>query len=58
MIFEKTGFSVDNAITVNKIVNSEEETRPEEGTEVRRKAAPIQKQEEPVRKSKYTVVSR
>ena len=58
MIFDKTGFSVDNAITVNKIVNADTEEAPATA-EVKRKAAPIQKQDEaPVRKSKYTVVSK
>ena len=58
MIFDKTGFSVDNAITVNKIVNADTEEAPA-AAEVKRKAAPIQKQDEaPVRKSKYTVVSK
>ena len=58
MILDKTGFSVDNAITVNKIVNADTEETPA-SSEVKRKAAPIQKQDEaPVRKSKYTVVSK
>ena len=56
MIFDKTGFSIDNAITVNKIVNADTEEAPAQ-EEVKRKAAPIAQQSEPVRKSKYTVVS-
>ena len=56
MIFDKTGFSVDNAITVNKIVNADVEEAPVQ-EEVKRKAAPISQQSEPDRKSKYTVVS-
>lgn len=57
MIFDKTGFSVDNAITVNRIVNADNDEAPV-AEEVKRKAAPIQTQpDQPVRKSKYTVVS-
>lgn len=57
MILDKTGFSIDNAITVNRIINTDSEEASVEA-EVKRKSVPIQKQEAPARKSKYTVVSR
>ena len=55
MILDKTGFSVDNAINVNKILNTEEVEEAPKTTE--RKAAPIAASAEPQRKSNYTVVS-
>ena len=59
MILDKTGFSIDNAIMVNRIVNTDTEENSSASTEVKRKANPVQQQDEaPVRKSKYTVVSK
>lgn len=55
LILEKTGFSVDNAINVNKVMNTEVEEEAPKTTE--RKAAPIATPSAPQRKSKYTVVT-
>lgn len=55
MILDKTGFSVDNAINVNKVMNTETEEEAPKTTE--RKAAPITPTAAPQRKSKYTVVT-
>lgn len=58
MIFNKTGFNVDNAIMVNTVL--EEETPIVTEEKDKRKAAPIEvkKEEAPQRKSKYNVISR
>lgn len=53
MILLKTGFSVDNAIRVNDILDTEE--APVEKEEVKRKSTPITKESAPTRK--YNVVS-
>ena len=55
LILDKTGFSVDNAINVNKVLN--EDTEEEAPTAVSRKATPISTPAAPARKSKYTVVT-
>lgn len=53
MILLKTGFSVDNAIRINDILDTEE--APVEKEEVKRKSTPITKEPAPTRK--YNVVS-
>lgn len=53
MILLKTGFSVDNAIRINDILDTEE--APVEKEEVKRKSTPITKESAPTRK--YNVVS-
>ena len=54
MILLKTGFSVDNAIRVNEVLDVED-TAPTEEKEVKRKSTPITKEPAPTRK--YNVVS-
>ena len=54
MILLKTGFSVDNAIRVNEVLDVED-TAPTEEKEVKRKSTPITKEPTPTRK--YNVVS-
>lgn len=54
MILLKTGFSVDNAIRVNEVLDVED-TVPTEEKEVKRKSTPITKEPAPTRK--YNVVS-
>lgn len=57
LIFEKTGFSVDNAIKVNQILEVDNSTAEKEETVTKRKAAPIEiKTAAPVRK--YKVVTK
>lgn len=53
MILLKTGFSVDNAIRINDILDTEE--APVAKEEVKRKSTPITKESAPTRK--YNVVS-
>jgi len=57
LIFEKTGFSVDNAIKVNQILEVDNSVTEKEETVTKRKAAPIAtKAAAPVRK--YKVVTK
>jgi hypothetical protein len=51
-ITEKTGFSIDNAINVNAILNTEENTEVVENTKGQRRAAPLV--EEPTKQRRVT----
>jgi hypothetical protein len=61
LIFEKTGFNVDNAIRVNEVVDAGSEDIEEEASKVTRKTAPLTTAETSSRKtapvSKYNVTS-
>jgi hypothetical protein len=54
LIKEKTGFSVDNAILVNKTLEDKEEVAEEKSEKVR-KAEPVKVEEKKVRK--YNIVN-
>jgi len=65
LIFEKTGFNVDGAVTINEELSEENDNDKEPEKKVERKAAPLEKPQVPERKAatlasggKYKIVEK